>query len=330
MKTTAAIGIDIGGTATKGGLVSRDGRVLLRVEIPTDIDAGTKTAITVAEELLRRADDVDAEVTCIGVGAAGFVEASAGAITFSPNLVYDDPFVAAAIKARFGLPVVVDNDANVAVWGERSFGSAQGLDHVVLFTLGTGIGSGVIAGGKLLRGSTGAAAELGHTVVFADGPMCTCGLRGCLEQMASGTAIARMARQALSEGRESTILSFAGDIESVRSIHVAKAARELDELARSILAEAGRFLGIGLSNAVNVFDPDTIVLAGSVTRAGEPYLGAARDALSAATNAQRRRPQRLDATSLGADVGIVGAAALAFDEADRRPTSLGPQPESAR
>jgi glucokinase len=282
------------------------------MERPTDVTAGTKGVIEVVEELLARATEFDIEA--VGVGAAGFIDASTGSVTFSPNLVYDDPNVAEAVRSRTGTPVVVDNDANAAAWGERTYGAARGSDHVAYLTLGTGIGSGFIVEGRLLHGLTGAAAELGHMVIDPNGPQCRCGLRGCFEQLASGTAIAHMARVAVEEDPQSTILAFAGSVEAITGEHVAKAAREYDETARNVLREAGRVLGIGLSNVVNIFDPEVIVLGGAVVAAGEPFLGPARDQLANMMSVQRRRPMRLEVTILRSDAGIIGAAALAFDE----------------
>ncbi len=315
MTHQAVIGVDVGGTRTRGGVVDASGRVLLRTERPTDPHAGTKGIIGVVEDLLQRSAGLGHEVSAVGIGAAGFIDSARGAVTFSPNLTYDDPHISAAVAGRFDLPVVVDNDANVAAWGERAFGTATGADHVALLTLGTGVGSGFIVGGKLLRGATGAGAEFGHTIVDVDGPQCKCGLRGCLEQLASGTAIARMAREAVAEDPQSSILSFAGSMRAITAEHVARAGREYDETARAVLRRAGQSLGIGLSNVVNMFDPEVIVLAGGVLAAGEAFLGVARDQLVSMTQAQRRRPMRLDVTALGNDMGIVGAAALALDEA---------------
>ena len=289
----------------------------MRAELPTDKTAGTKGILAVIEGLFEQARGSGIAIEAVGVGAAGFVDARAGAITFSPNLVYDDPHIAAAVAGRFGVPATVDNDANAAAWAERAYGSAVGVDDLVVLTLGTGIGSGFIANGRLVRGHTGSAAEFGHTVVDPDGPPCGCGLRGCIEQLASGQAIARMAREALAAGAASSIPAFAGAEEEVGAIHVTKAAREYDELARDILGRAGVALGIGLSNLANLFDPEVIVLGGGVVGAGEPYLGPARDQLAGMTTAQRRRPMRLDVSNLRGDAGIVGAAALAFDAIGR-------------
>ena len=309
-----AIGADVGGTTVKAAGVTRDGKVVERIERPTDPSAATKSLLAILEDLLGRVDGAGHDVAAIGVGAAGFVDFAAGAVTFSPNVVYDDPQIATAVGVRFGLPVFVDNDANAAVWGERTYGCCPGADDVVMLTLGTGIGSGIVANGRLLRGATGAGAELGHVVVDPSGPPCRCGLRGCLEQLASGTAIARLAHLALGQDPESAITAFAGPGGEITGESVAKAARELDQTARDVLRRAGVVLGIGLSNVVNVFDPELIVLGGSVVNAGEPYLGAARDQLARMMQAQRRRPMRLDVSSLGGDGGIVGAAALAWAE----------------
>lgn len=309
MTHRSALGIDIGGTTTKAGIVTDEGEILFRVERPTDPHAATKGALSVADDLLEHSDQGD--IIAVGVGAAGFI--GDGTVIFSPNLTYDDPHLGAALGARTGLPVAVDNDANAATWGERVFGVANGSDHVALITIGTGIGSGFVVDGKLLRGSSGAAAEIGHTVVDPSGPKCGCGLKGCLEQFASGGAIARWAKEAAVSDPETSILSFAGSIGAITAEHVAKAAREYDETARAVLRRAGRALGVGLSNVANMFDPDVVVLAGSVTRAGEAFLGPARDELARMSSAQCRRPMRLALSSLGGDAGIVGAAALALE-----------------
>lgn len=312
---TGAVGVDVGGTGTKAAIVARDGTVVLRAERPTDPSAGTKGIVAIVEDLIQEAPGTGAKVEGIGVGAAGFIDADRGAATFSPNLTYEDPQIADALRAHFGLPVVVDNDANAACWGERAHGAAVGCDHVAYVTIGTGIGSGFVVDGRLLRGATGAGAEFGHVVIDPEGPPCNCGLKGCLEQFASGQAIAREAKRAVGDDPSSSILDFAGSAEAITAEHVARAARQYDETARAVLRVAGKHLAIGLSNAANVFDPEVIVLSGSVIKAGEPFLGPARDGLFEMTTAQRRRPMRLEMTTLRGDAGIVGAASLAFVEA---------------
>jgi glucokinase len=303
-----ALGIDIGGTGCKGAVISSEGQIVRRAEIPTDPKNGTGTLLSLIAQLL---DGAEQPVEAIGVGAAGFVNQSDGSVTFSPNLEYGDPEVARAVAKRFSLPVTVANDANAAAWGEMSVGAARGCSHVALITLGTGVGGGFIVDGRLLTGATGAGAELGHMVIDPDGPPCNCGLSGCVEQFVSGTAIARMAVETLDRSPDSSIRDFAAG-EEVTSLHVARAAREWDEAAIEVLRRAGRYLGITMSNIVNIFDPQVIVIGGGVADAGEPFLGPARDQLSAMLNLQRRRPARLDRALLGNDAGIVGAALLAL------------------
>ena len=293
---TTAIGIDVGGTTTKGVVLDSDDQIVLRAERPTELQAGTKGILGLVDTLLEQAQARGLDVESIGIGAAGFVDVTRGVMTFSPTLVYDDPEIAEAVRARTSLRTFVDNDANAAAWGEFRLGSAKGVTNLAFLTLGTGIGSGFVVNGRLLRGARGAGAELGHTVVDPAGPRCKCGLKGCLELFASGEAIERLAREAT--GREMTGMA------------VAEAARKYDETAREVLRIAGSSLGVGLSNVVNLFDPQVIVLGGSVVGAGEAYLGPARDRLATMLAAQKRRPVRLDVSSLGKDAGVLGAALL--------------------
>ncbi len=311
--TLAAIGVDIGGSAAKGGVVDSSGAIVHRVEIATDPSAATKTVIAVVEESVEWAREQHIELMGVGIGAAGFIDADTGSIVQSPNVTYDDPNIAAAVRSRIDLQVMVDNDANAAAWGERCFGAARGVDHLAMVTLGTGVGSGFVVAGRLIRGAHGAAAELGHMVVDPSGPRCPCGLRGCLEQFASGSAIAARAKEAMVEAPESSIVDLAETPDEITALDVARAAKEYDETARAVLRRAGRMLGIGLANVVNLFDPEVIVLAGSVSGAGESYLGPARDQLNQMLMAQRRRPVRLDVSVLGKDAGLLGAAALVLE-----------------
>lgn len=308
------IGIDVGGTATKGALVRPSGELVERIELATEEQAATKSILAVAEALVERAAARGWVPRAVGIGAAGFIDHPSGSVTFSPNLVYDDRHVGTAVGLRLGLPATVDNDANAAVWGEVAFGAARGATNVALLTLGTGLGSGFVVDGRILRGQTGAASELGHMVIDPAGPPCPCGLRGCLEQYASGSAIARMARAAAADDPDTLMISLAGSVDRIEGFHVAAAASQHDEAASRVLRAAGRSLALGLSNVVNLFDPEIIVLGGSVVEAGEPYLGVARDELARMTTAQRRRPVRVDLAALGNDAGIVGAAALALHE----------------
>lgn len=324
---SAAIGVDAGGTTVKGGVVDLSGEVVDRVELPTEAQAATKTIVAVAEAAIEKAQQIGYVPVAVGVGAAGFVDVHSGSVTFSPNLVYDDPAVADAVAARVNLPVMVDNDANAAAWGERAVGAAKGCNNMASLVLGTGLGSGFVVNGRLVRGFTGAGAEFGHVVVDPDGPRCNCGLRGCIEQMASGQAIARMGREAAAKDPGTSMISFAGSAEAITGYDVARAAREMDESAREVLRVSGRMLGLAMANVVNIFDPEVIVLGGRVVEAGEPFLGPARDELARRLAEQRRRPTRLQLSALGRNAGIVGAAALAVDEMSRGGADRNPERE---
>jgi len=315
-----AIGIDVGGTGTKGGLVRPTGEILERIELPTELQAATKSILAVAEALVEKAGASQHTVMAAGIGAAGFIDHSSGSVTFSPNLVYDDRQIATAVGLRLGLPVTVDNDANAAAWGETMFGAARGASHVAVLTIGTGIGSGFVIEGRLLRGKTGAGAELGHMVIDPAGPPCPCGLRGCLEQFASGSAITRMAREVAAQDADTLMVELAGGADRIEGRHVAEAAARHDDAATKVLRRAGRSLAVGISNLVNLFDPEAVVLGGGVVQAGEPLLGVARDELVRMTTEQRRRPVRVTLAALGNDAGIVGAASLALDELTTKET----------
>lgn len=324
---SAAIGVDVGGTTVKGGIVDMSGVVIDRLEHPTEAQAATKTTIEVTEAAIARAQELGYVPVAVGIGAAGFVDVASGTVTFSPNLVYDDPEVADAVAARVNLPVMVDNDVNAAAWGERAVGAGSDTNNLAMLSIGTGIGSGFVANGRLVRGYTGAGAEFGHTVLDPSGPPCNCGLRGCVEQYVSGQAIARMGREAAAQNPDTSMIAFAGSADAITAYDVARAAREMDETAREVLRKSGRMLGVVMSNVVNIFDPEVIVLGGRVVEAGEPFLGPARDELARMLAQQKRRPARLQLSVLGRNAGIVGAAALAIDEMSRGGADRDPDRE---
>lgn len=309
------IGIDIGGTKIAAGVVDDGGAVLARRVIPTESDepnAIVAATLKVARELRAAAPAAGA----VGVGAAGLVDPEAGVILGAPNLAYRNLPVRAMLEDRLGLRVVVDNDANVAAWGEALYGAGKGAGDQVMVTVGTGIGGGLVLGGQLYRGAHGVGAELGHMVVDPDGPVCGCGNRGCWEAVASGTAIGRMARERIGEAAAagSLVLSAAGgDPEAITGEIVGRVAAQGDAFAREIVAGAGRMLGVGLASIVNVFDPEIIVVGGGAAAGtGELLLGPAREAMAEHVLGWEWRPRvRVVPAGLGNDAGIVGAAALA-------------------
>lgn len=289
-------------------LVDASGKILDRVTKATDPEAGTASLLGALGELISGASD---KPDAIGVGIAAWVEQPAGRVAFAPNLTYEYPNVLEEVRNRFGLSTIVDNDANVAAWAEREFGAGKGSDDMLMLTVGTGIGGGIIAGGKVYRGHRGFAAEFGHMSIVEGGPQCACGQRGCLEALASGTAIARMAREGIGGAPDSILLELAADNpQRITGALVTEAARAEDDFAVGILDRAGRSLGVGLANLTNAFDPEIIVIGGGGADAGYYLIEPARRELSARL-AGRRDPPEIVTAVLGNDAGVIGAASLA-------------------
>jgi glucokinase len=312
--TTLAIGIDAGGTKVAGLLVDVekvDDPILDRRLVQTpiqDAEAIARTVVAVARDLVGGVDGVAA----VGVGAAGLVDRS-GVLRFAPNMAWREFPLADRVERGVGLPTYVDNDANVAAWGEYRFGAGRGRDDMLLLTVGTGIGGGIISDGRLFRGAHGFAAEVGHIIVEPNGPRCGCGNLGCWEQMASGRAIDRLGREAAREQLDSRLTELAGgDPDRVDGNVVTDAAKEGDPLAMHVLAEVGRRLGEGIAGLVNVLDPEVVVVGGGAVEAGDLLLDPARRAFQEAVEAPAHRPDTpIIPAHLGNDAGAVGAADLA-------------------
>jgi glucokinase len=315
MPETLAIGLDAGGTKIEGLLVDVSlGGILDRrlVEAPAeDAEAMAGTIVAVARELMAGRNGVRA----LGVGAAGMVDRN-GIMRYAPNVAWRDFPLTERVRAGVGLPTLVDNDANVAAWGEFRFGAGRGTSDMLLVTVGTGIGGGIVIEGKLFRGAHGFGAEIGHIIVEPGGPLCGCGNLGCWEQVASGRAIGRLGRQAALEHPESMIVEAArGDAENVTGVEVTLAAKQGDRVAVRILAEVGRRLGEGIAGLVNVLDPDVVVVGGGAIAAGELLLEPARRAFLDSVEAPEHRPEvPILAAALANDAGAVGAADLALLE----------------
>jgi glucokinase len=308
-----AIGIDVGGTKIEAMRVARDGTILDRTRVATPADDQEATIAAMIESTKGL---VAPEVVAIGIGAAGMVDALTGVLRFAPNLAWRELRIASRMTDALGLPCQVDNDANVAAWGEYRFGAGRGYRHMLLVTVGTGIGGGIVAGRRLFRGAHGFAAEIGHIIVEPDGPLCGCGNRGCWEQVASGQAIGRLGREAAAMFPDSRIAELAGgDPSQVTGVTVAAAATTGDEVAIGIMSEVGRRLGEGIAGLVNVLDPQVVVVGGGAIEAGDLLLEPARVAFARSVEAPEHRPQvQIVPAELGNDAGAVGAAALALEE----------------
>ncbi len=307
-----AIGLDVGGTKIAAARVSADGTILERARVPspaTDPARILRDMVDVARKLAT--DDVAA----VGIGAAGLVESATGTLRFAPNLAWRDVGLTDHVGAALGLPTVADNDATAAAWGEYRFGAGRGARHLLLVTVGTGIGGGIVTDGAIYRGAHGFAAEIGHIIVEPGGPRCGCGNQGCWEQVASGQAIERAGREAAQRYPHSGIARLAEGVPGrVTGQVVTRAAQDGDETAKAILAKVGRRLGEGIAGLVNVLDPEIVVVGGGAVAAGDLLLEPARRALGTSVEAPQARPRvGLVSAELGNDAGVVGAAALALD-----------------
>ncbi|MGH8868950.1 MAG: ROK family glucokinase [Actinomycetes bacterium] len=307
------IGVDIGGTKVAGGVVEEDGTVLARVrrDTPSTDPEGTEDTIAAVVGELSRQFDVEA----VGLGAAGFVDERRSTVLFAPNLAWREEPLRADVQRRVGLPVVVENDANAAAWAEYRFGAGRGHDHLVMVTLGTGIGGGLILGGCLYRGGFGIGGELGHVVAVPEGHRCGCGNRGCWEQYASGKALVREAQElaATSPARAGRLLELGeGRPEGITGPEITQAAHEGDQAALDCFAIVGGWLGQGIADLASVLDPTAFVIGGGVSEAGEVLLGPARERYEKVLTGRGHRPVAdVLLAGLGAEAGMVGAADLA-------------------
>lgn len=313
------IGVDLGGTKILTALVDGNGRILAQDYRRTKAKRGQAEVVQRIVDSVRQvlADSAlgPDEILGLGVGAPGPVDVAAGLVTMPPNLPgWVNVPLQSLLQGELGIPTFLENDANAAALGEYRFGAGRGSHNMLYITVSTGIGGGFILDGKLYRGSSGAAAEVGHMTVLPRGPHCGCGNRGCLEAVASGTAIAREGRELLLRQAPTLITELANsDPEQVSAKLVADAARAGDVEAQEIIREAMHYLGVGVSSLVNLLNPELIVIGGSLTKLQDTLFGPVRREIirrSFPTAAQR---VRVVPAELGDQVGVLGAAAVAIE-----------------
>jgi glucokinase len=309
-----AIGVDVGGTKIAAAVVSPAGEILNEVRYPTQAVPPDRLIDTIAGAITEVKDGFEVGAVCLAV--PGLIMSSVNTVIFSPNLhEIENIRLDEEIGGRTGMRVTVENDANAAAWGEFRFGAGKDVEHQIFVTLGTGVGGGVIMHGVLLRGAQGAGGELGHVTLDPDGPVCGCGNHGCLEALASGTAIGRRAREVANARPNSALGRLAID-RQVLGEDVTGLAREGDEAALYVMEETGRWLGIGLAGFVNVFNPEVIAVGGGVSRAGELILEPARKEVYLRARSPSRDLVEIKEATLGPASGVLGAAALARGEDD--------------
>lgn len=306
-----AIGVDIGGTKIAAGVVTLEGEVLKEVRYPSS-GPTERLLSSIAGAINDVKEGYEVGGVCLAV--PGNILAVENRVVFSPNLhTIEGIDLKEEMQRRTGFGITVENDANAAAWGEFRFGAGAAYDHLVFVTLGTGVGGGVITHGVLMRGAQGAGGELGHMTIQATGPRCGCGNRGCLEALASGTAIQRRAREVAAEEPNSALGRLAIE-RKVLGEDVTRLAREGDEAALSVLEEVGLWLGIGLAGYVNIFNPEVIAIGGGASRAGDLILDATRREVHLRARSPARDLVKIKEATLGPESGVLGAAALARDE----------------
>ena len=310
--TALACGVDVGGTKILGGVVDEQGRIVeeVRVTSPaTDPDAIQDAIAGVVLELQSRH-----EVSSVGVGAAGYIDKARRTVMFAPNIAWRDVALAERLEHKVDLPVVVENDGNAAAWGEFAFGAGADVDDLLMVTVGTGVGGGIVLDGELYRGAFGVGGEIGHMRVVPGGIECGCGKLGCFEKYASGSAlVAHVRTAAATDLRAATLVERAGgDVAAITGPMVTELAQCGDAFAVEALAVLGTWLGEGIASLTAVLDPAVVAIGGGVADADELLLGPAREAFRAQLTGRGFRPElEIRKASLGSRAGLIGAADLA-------------------
>jgi glucokinase len=319
---TRVIGIDLGGSNVRTAVVNAQGRMLARDQDITPArersEAIVRAVLESVTRVLEKAHMAASDLGAVGLACAGLSSPETGILYTSPNLpgLKDVP-LADLVEKELGKKVLLMNDANAAAIGELHLGAARGARNFIYITISTGIGGGVIIDGKIYTGSIGFASEPGHMVIDDEGPVCYCGSKGCWETLASGTALERYARQCIEEGRKTSILDYAdGDAERVTAEDVHKAAQAGDALANEVIARTAYYVGVGLANLINIFNPELIVIGGGLSNIGDMLLKPAYDEAKRRAFPQIYQAVRFARAELGDDSGLLGAAIFVLGEMD--------------
>ncbi len=318
------LGVDLGGTKILTAVTNSQGKMLSRDHSITPATKGHESVIQSilesAHRALEQANVAISELTAVGVGAPGLSNPETGILFTSPNLPgWRDVPLRDIVQERLGKKTFLINDANAAALGEFNFGVARGVRNFIYITLSTGIGGGIVIDGKIYSGAIGAAGEVGHMTIDDEGPICNCGNRGCWETLASGTALAREARRRIKEGIRTSILEYAeGDVEKVTAQVIHSAAEQGDSLAKELIARTGYYVGVGLANLINIFNPELIVIGGGLSNIGGMLLEPAFKVAGERAYKEAFQAVRFASAELGRDSGVLGAAAFALQEMKRQ------------
>jgi glucokinase len=321
--TPLLLGVDLGGTKILTAAVNTEGKMLSRDHSVTPAALGPEAVIQAMLDstgrALAQAGLATADLSAIGVGAPGLSNPEAGILYTSPNLPgWRDVPLRDIIEEKTGKRTFLINDANAAALGEFYFGAGRGAHNFIYITISTGIGGGIIIDDKIYTGACGAAGEVGHMTIDDDGPPCNCGNRGCWETLASGTALAREAKNRIKEGARTSILDYAGgDMEKITAEVIQHAAEQGDALAKELIARTGYYVGVGLASLINLFNPELIVIGGGLSHIGEMLLEPAFKVAEERAFKEAYQAVRFAPPQLGRDSGVLGAAAFARQEMER-------------
>lgn len=306
-------GIDFGGMSAKAGLFDENGKLLAKDSVKTSKEDGYAVTVAKMAQLVRTLGEAKkVKVSAVGIGSPGIIDGKEGVVVNWFNYGWSDKPLARDLSEKLGVPVCLTNDANAAALGEAKFGAGKNYEDSVFITLGTGVGSGIVLGGKVFEGSHGAGAEVGHMVVEVGGIPCPCGRRGCFEQYASASALIRDTKRAMFEHKNSLLWTLTGgDPENVDGKTAFAAARENDAAAKQVVKNYIMYLGEGVLNLVNIFRPQAVVIGGGVSNEGEALLQPLRRYVSERLLVDCERvPLAINRAALGSDAGMYGACAL--------------------
>lgn len=312
-----AIGIDIGGMSIKGAAVDSNGRVYEKFSMPFIKGEPGEETIRKLAEIVKEyiaANGLENKIVGIGLGSPGTLDIKNGIVNYANNLGWENLHVADIFHEILPYPVRLTNDANAASLGEAKYGAGKSYDSIIMLTLGTGVGGGIIINGKLYEGNEGKGAELGHSVIVVDGEQCTCGRKGCLETYASATALIRETKKAMHSNRRSLMWKVCPDIDLVGGKVPFEAAKQGDKTAIDVLDNYIKYLGEGILNFCNIFRPNVIVLSGGIANAGDYLFDRVNKYIKDRNYGYKMTPEvKVVPAELGYDSGKIGAAALFFD-----------------
>jgi len=319
-KQPLVLSIDLGGTKIIVAIIANNDQIMAREYRLTLAEQGPEAVIdrifSAIDHLLSLKSMDSSQLNSISLAAAGAIDFDRGLITSSPNLPgWHNIPLRDIVKEKYGVNTFLINDASAAALGEHQFGAGKGVKNLILLTVGTGIGGGIIINGELYLGTCGSAGEIGHMAIDANGPRCSCGNIGCLEMLVSGTAVAREAIRRISQGERSSLAEIvSGKIEDITAEMVEAAAMQGDSLASEVILEAATYLGIGMVNLVNIFNPEMIIVGGGMAKMGDLLLNPARQVVKERAFPLPAQVVCIVPAQLGEDAGVLGAAAFAFQQ----------------